>query len=321
VSPAVLAVDAGQTEIRAALTEDERGPPHGSPVQTATAPGVLRMSGGVGPDEVGAGLLAAVEGLGRLPEAPLLVGVGLSGLEAADVEDLQRVGELLRRELAVEGLAIASDGLTSLLGALGERDGGVVAAGTGTVCVARRDARLVKVDGWGSFLGDAGSGFAIGRAGLDAALRHADGRGGSRALLRAAERRYGPAPGLSERIYSAPVPTRAIAAFAADVAVEARASDSEAQAILADAGRELALTGTAALARLFETDEPAALSYTGNVFRAGAPLVEPFARAVGELRPGTELVPPAGDSLAGAVRLAALGAHLLPEPGILWKAP
>ena len=54
-----------------------------------------------------------------------------------------------------------------------------MAAGTGTVCVARRGERLVKVDGWGSLLGDAGSGFAIGRAGLDSALRHADGRGGS----------------------------------------------------------------------------------------------------------------------------------------------
>jgi N-acetylglucosamine kinase-like BadF-type ATPase len=320
VSPAVLAVDAGQTGIRAALTEEERGPSDGRPTRTATAPGVLRMSGGVGPEEVGAGLLAAVAALGRLPEAPLLMGVGLSGLEAAAEEDLQRVEELLRREVAVQGLAIASDGLTSLLGALGERDGAVVAAGTGTVCVARRGARLVKVDGWGSLLGDAGSGYAIGRAGLDAALRHADGRGGSRALLRAAERRYGPAPGLSERIYSAPVPTRAIAAFAVDVAVEARASDGEACAILADAGRELANTGTAALARLFGADEPAALSYTGNVFRAGAPLMEPFARALGERRPATELVPPAGDSLAGAIRLAALGARLQPEPGILWKA-
>ena len=45
----VLAVDAGQTEIRAAL--DGR---------IAKAPGVLRMGERVGPDEVGAGLLMRI---------------------------------------------------------------------------------------------------------------------------------------------------------------------------------------------------------------------------------------------------------------------
>ena len=133
MSPAVLAVDAGQTEIRATLVDGGRR------AQTcATAPGVLRMGPGVGPEEVGAGVLAAVAALGGLPDPCPPLAVGLSGFEAAGDEDLRRVAELLRGELAVERLAIASDGLTSLLGALAERDGAVVAAGTGAVCVARR---------------------------------------------------------------------------------------------------------------------------------------------------------------------------------------
>jgi N-acetylglucosamine kinase-like BadF-type ATPase len=315
VSPAVLAVDAGQTEIRAALGGDGHGP-----ARTATAPGVLRMGDRVAPEDVGAGLLAAVAGLGPLPEPAPLVGVGLSGFEAGADERLRRVAELLRRELAVQRLAIASDGLTSLLGALGDRDGAVVAAGTGTVCVARRGERLVKVDGWGALLGDAGSGFAIGRAGLDAALRHVDRRGGSEALLRAAERRYGALPGLSERIYGSPVPTRAIADFAVDVARTAAAGDAHARTILEDAARELALTACAALGRLFEPDEPALVSYAGNVFRAGALVVGPFTRSVSERRPGTRVVPPEGDALAGAALLAGLETELQPEPGILWTA-
>lgn len=305
----VLAIDAGQTEIRAAL--DGR---------SATAPGVLRMGEHVGPDEVGAGLLAAVAGLGTLPEPAPAVGVGLSGFEAAADGDLLRVSELLRAGLAVERLAIASDGLTSLLGALGECDGAVVAAGTGTVCVGRRAERLVKVDGWGSLLGDAGSGFAIGRAGLHAGLRHADGRDGSQALLRAAERRYAPLLELPGRIYGAPVPARAVAAFAADVAGEAAAGDAAAVAILDEAGRELALTAAAALGRLFEPGEPATMSYAGNVFRCGALLLEPFKRTLRERRPATEVVAPSGDSLAGAAVLAASHGALRPERGILWTA-
>jgi glucosamine kinase len=314
VNPAVLAVDAGQTEIRAALTDGERGP------RTATAPGVLRMGGAVGPEEVAGALLAAVTGLGPLPQPPPSLGVGLSGFEAAAEEDLGRVAELVRRRLDVTRLAIASDGLTSLLGALGDRDGAVVAAGTGAVCVARRGERLAKVDGWGALLGDAGSGFAIGRAGLESALRHADGRGGSAALLRAAERRYAPLPELPERIYGAEVPARAVAAFAADVASEAAAGDHNAAAILAAAAGELALSACAALGRLFEPGERAVVSYAGNVFRAGAALLDPFREELLRLRPATELVPPAGDGLAGAALLAALDNALRPEPGLLWRA-
>jgi glucosamine kinase len=312
VRRAVVAVDAGQTEIRAALSDGERGP------RSATAPGVLRMGGPVGPEQVADALLVALAGLRPLPEPLPPVGVGLSGFEAAAEEDLRRVGELLRARLAVSRLSIASDGVTSLLGALGGRDGAVVAAGTGSVCVARRDERLVKVDGWGTLLGDAGSGFAVGRAGLDAALRHADGREGSAVLLRAAERRYAPLPELSERIYSAEVPSRAVAAFAADVAREAAAGEPHALAILADAGRELGLSACAALGRLFEPYEPAVVSYAGNVFRAGPPLLEPFEQEVLSRRPRTEVLAPDGDSLAGAALLAALD-DLRPQPGLLWR--
>jgi glucosamine kinase len=320
VTPAVLAVDAGQSEIRAALADDGRGPRRTGPARTATAPGVRRIGDRVGPDEVGAGLLAALARLGPLPQRVPSMGVGLSGFEAAAEEDLRRVAELLRRGVAVERLAIASDGLTSLLGALGGADGAVVAAGTGTVCVARRGERLVKVDGWGALLGDAGSGFAIGRAGLESALRHADGRGGSELLLRAAERRYAPLPALSERIYATPAPTATIAAFAVEVARAATAGDRHARAILEQAARELALTACAALDRLFERDEPATVSYAGNVFRAGALVMEPFGRSLRARRPGTHVVAPADDALAGAVLLAGLEGALRPEPGILWTA-
>lgn len=313
MTPAALAVDAGQTEIRAALT-GERGP------RTATAPGVLRLGAMTGPDDVAAGLLAAVAGLGALPEPAPPVGIGLSGFEAASEEDLRRVHELLRRELGLQRVAIASDGLTSLLGALGDRPGAVVAAGTGAVCVARDGERMAKVDGWGSLLGDAGSGFAIGRAGLDAALRHVDGRGGSAALLKAAERRFGPVPELVERIHGAPVPTRAVAGFAADVAREAGAGDELAAAILRDAGRELAISACAALERLFSPEDEAAVSYTGNVFLAGTLLLEPFAEELAERRPGTEILAPAGDSLDGAALLAERAETLRPERGILWRA-
>jgi N-acetylglucosamine kinase-like BadF-type ATPase len=310
VTPAALAVDAGQTRTRAAL-DDGRGP------RSATAPGVIRVGSGAGPDVVAERLLAAVAELGPLPEPAPVAAIGLSGFEAISPEDLRRVADSFRGSLGIERLAIATDGLTALLGAIGPRDGVVVAAGTGTACLGRRGERFAKVDGWGSLLSDAGSGFAIGRAGLDAALRAYDGRGGSPRLMEAARRRYGTVEQMAERIYSDPVPTRAVASFAADVAAAAEAGDEPAREILRDAARELAISACAAAARLFEPEEPVLVSYTGNVFRAAALIVEPFTREVEALRPGASVVPPSGDPLAGAFLLAELVSELRPERGIL----
>ena len=61
----------------------------------------------------------------------------LSGFEAVGADDLGWIADTFRRSVGVESLAIASDGLTALLGAIGRRDGVVVAAGTGTACLAR----------------------------------------------------------------------------------------------------------------------------------------------------------------------------------------
>jgi N-acetylmuramic acid 6-phosphate etherase len=311
VSPA-LAVDAGQTEIRVALA-GERDP------REASAPGVLRLDGAaVGADKVAGALVAAVDALGPLP-AVEAVGVGLSGFEAARDDDLRHVEQVLRARVGAPRVTIASDGVTSLLGALGEREGVVVAAGTGTVCVARGPRGWAKVDGWGSLLGDAGSGFAIGRAGLDAVLRELDGRGGSEALLAAAEQRFGEAAGIAEAVYRSAVPTRTVASFARDVAHVAAEGDAVARSILEDAGRELAITACAALERAFDHGETAAVSYSGSVFAAGTPLLDAFAHELARRRPEAELLPPEGDALAGAALLAERGQALMQDRDMLWS--
>ncbi len=312
MSPA-LALDAGQTEIRVALT-DERDP------RRVRAPGVLRLDGAaVGAGEVADALVAAVDALGPLTSVEA-IGVGLSGFEAARDDDLRRVDEALRERVGGARVTIASDGVTSLLGALGDRLGAVVAAGTGTVCVARGPRRWAKVDGWGSLLGDAGSAFAIGRMGLDATLRELDGRGGSKALLAAAEQRFGKPAGIAEAIYRSSVPTRTVASFARDVARVAAEGDRAARSILENAGRELAVTACAALERAFDPGEPTAVSHSGSVFEAGPPLVDAFTDELARRRPRAELVPPEGDALAGAALLAEWGPALIRDRDLLWSA-
>jgi glucosamine kinase len=315
VTKAALAVDAGQTTIRAALVDDGRGP------RFAVAPGLIRVGSNAGPEVVSDGLLAAVAELGPLPEPAAAAAIGLSGFEAVRDEDVEWIADEFRRGAGVESLAIASDGLTALLGAIGRRDGVVVAAGTGTACLARLGGRFAKVDGWGSLLGDAGSGFAIGRAGLDAALREYDGRGGSASLLDAAVERFGPVEQLTEQIYSAPVPTRAVASFAADVGRVAHGGDQYARAILSGAARELAISASAAAGRLFEAGDPVVVSYAGSVFDAGELMAGPFRSEVEARLPGASVVDPEGDPLAGALLLVELADDLQDEPGILRTWP
>lgn len=315
MTPAALAVDAGQTTIRAALVTDGRGP------RTAVAPGVVRVGSAAGPEEVTERLLAAVTELGPLPDPAPAAAIGLSGFEAMGRDDIGWVADTFRQTVGVESLAIASDGLTALLGAIGRRDGVVVAAGTGTACLARRDGRFAKVDGWGSLLSDAGSGFAIGRAGLDAALREYDGRGGSERLMDAARERFGDMDGLPEQIYSAPVPTRAVASFAEDVGRAAEAGDEHARVILTDAARELAISAWAAANRLFEPGEPVLVSYAGSVFQAGELVAGPFRRELEGRLPEASVEEPAGDPLDGALLLVELAPDLHEWPGILRRWP
>jgi N-acetylglucosamine kinase-like BadF-type ATPase len=308
---ATLAIDAGQTATRALIAD-------GRVSRRATVGGVLRMQGQGTAGDVAAVLVEAVAAAGPLPVPEPPTGVGLSGFEAATESQLNEIAERLGAAGAGR-LAIAGDGLTALLGALGDRPGAVVAAGTGAVALARDGSRFARVDGWGALLGDAGSGFAIGRDGLASALREADGRGGSAALLEAAAERFDGIERLPAAIYGTSSPSRAVASFSVDVAAAARAGDEAAVAILGAAGRELAVSAAAALGRLFEPGAAVAVSHSGNVFRAGPALTGPFERAVAELWPGAETVPPAGDPLAGAQLLAELAPGLPPTPGILWR--
>ena len=244
-SAPAIAVDAGQSEIRAALVAGPRT------LAAATAPGVARLGAAAAAEEVAGQLLAAIRGLGPLPSARPPAAIGLSGYEAAADGELAAIASTLAVATGVTRTVLATDGLPALLGAVGAGDGVVVAAGTGTTCLGRRGDRFAKVDGWGALLGDAGSGFWVGRAGLDQALRRFDGRGGAGALLDAAERRFGAPGALADRIARDARPVRAVAAFARDVTALAEAGDEPAVAILDAAGEALADTACAALERLF----------------------------------------------------------------------
>ena len=200
----------------------------------------------------------------------------------------------------------------------------VVAAGTGTVCVARGPQRWAKVDGWGSLLGDDGSGFAIGRPRprLGTARARRAGRLAGAAGARRGER-FGEPGEMAEA--DLPLAGRRPApwpSFARDVAQEAAQGDAAARSILEDAGRELAVTACAALERALRPRRGGRGVVLGKRLlsgRAAARLVH--RKSCGAARPDAELVAPQGDSLAGAALLAELAAELHAGPRACSGAP
>ena len=84
---------------------------------------------------------------------------------------------LIRRCGYKNELILTGDQQTALYGAMGEPCGVILIAGTGSICYGRnREGKECRTGGCGYRIDDGGSGYAIGREILSAAVRAMDGR-------------------------------------------------------------------------------------------------------------------------------------------------
>jgi N-acetylglucosamine kinase-like BadF-type ATPase len=192
--------------------------------------------------------------------------------------------------------------LTSYLGARGAERGAVVAAGTGVVTLAVGATEVARVDGWGYLIGDAGSGYSIGRAALDAVLRAHDGRGPATALTEVVRADF---PDLEQayiELQADPGRVRRIAGYARVVA-DLAPGDEVAAGICAEAGAELALSVATGLRRVGEDAVPApVVCGMGGVLRSAA-VAGPFAAELRRRWEHVDIRPPLGSGIDGAARL------------------
>lgn len=123
------------------------------------------------PDGAAANILAAAEAALAAAGGGAVVaaGLGLAGANAAGA------AERLRSALPWARVAVVTDGITAVKGALGADDGVVAALGTGSVFAVQRAGVIRQIGGRGLVLGDEASGAWIGRAVLARALRAVDG--------------------------------------------------------------------------------------------------------------------------------------------------
>jgi N-acetylglucosamine kinase-like BadF-type ATPase len=296
VTGGVLAIDAGQTGIKVR---------HG---------GHDLLFPGIRTDEPLLPQLAHVThaAIERTGAAVSVVSAGVSGLTTRESD----AAALLTRiaDPAVSEVLLAHDSTTSFLGALGDTRGAVVAAGTGVVTHAVGATQVARVDGWGYLMGDAGSGYWIGREALDAVMREFDGRGPATRLRAVAEERW---PDLTQayiQLQSDEGRVSVVASFAAHVARLASDGDVVAQHITARAGGELAHSVETALRRVrsaaagdsrSQSGEHFAVCAIGGVFRS--PLLrEAFTSHIAASEFDVELVEPRGAGIDGAEALVDL---------------
>ena len=230
--------------------------------------------------------------------------IGAAGMATLGGQLRAELPAALERALGVRLLALAADAVTAYAGAVGQRPGAVVAAGTGLIALGTDLTSWRRADGWGHLLGDSGGGAWIGRAGLDAAMRAYDGRrDGSAALLARLEAVFGPAPELPGLLYPRTDRPAVLASFAPEVAACAD-RDPVAAGILREAAGHIAAAAAAVCPKTGTDEEPCEVALTGGLFRMGeallAPLREELLRQVPQARP----VPGSGDPLAGALLVA-----------------
>ena len=298
----LLVMDAGQTGVRTQLRSA------GQVLDGREYPGVMT-------DQP---LLPQLADLARAAltdmdaSVPLLA-VGSSGLTPEmDVDDL--LADLA--DLGSTEVRFPHDPITSYLAALGNVPGAVVAAGTGVVTLAVGEHETARVDGWGYLIGDAGSGYWIGRAALDAVMRAHDGRGPATALTPLAEAEFDDLEAAYVELQADELKVSRIASWARTVAELADDGDEVCRRISAEAGRELALSVLTGLRRVQQDGRPdPAISTVGKVF-ASRWVTESFADAIHERLPGARLLTPLGEGIDGAACLpdvpasSALGRNL-----------
>lgn len=231
----------------------------------------------------------------------------LAGAGRTDVSGAVRA-ELLREYIARK-VDIITDAEAALADAFGDAPGMLLIAGTGSVAWGRgEDGRVERCGGWGTLLGDEGSGYALGLGALRASVQAADGRVAPTALSSlVSEHAHASDPEELIR-WTAAASKAEIAALAPGVLALA-AHDAVAAALRDEAARALVQHVVVLHERLAPWHAAPMLALAGGLIREGGPLRSALTEAVLDVLPDIRLHDRRVDAARGAARLARAMQH------------
>jgi N-acetylglucosamine kinase-like BadF-type ATPase len=146
---------------------------------------------------------------------------------------------LRSKNVSIKFIKVMSDGLIALKGAISNGEGCILISGTGSIIFGKNNAgRYFRLGGYGRKIGDEGSGYSIGRKGLNAVSKDFDGRGEKTLLTTYLRKNFKikSGHGLINKIYKG---TFDISSFAPIVIKAAARKDKAARKILYDEANEL----------------------------------------------------------------------------------
>lgn len=294
----VAGVDGGGTRTTLALADGNRG----ELLRRTTTAGLIDPAD---PESTAKKLVHLIRDAAADAGIPLPLTSACAGLAGAGTAAVRSfIRSALLEESIADRVSILGDGEIAFEGAFGVRRGILLVAGTGSGAYGRADdGRVERCGGWGTRLGDEGSGYAVAREGLRSALHSADGRGPSTRLVGELLHAVGAAgePELAE--WAESVDKGRIAALAPRVVSLAEDGDEVAVRIIDAAADDLMRHVRALVERLAPWPTPLPVVFHGGLFRENA-----VAGRV-ERRLGSASIPltrsePAADAVAGAIRIA-----------------
>ncbi len=307
----VVGVDGGGTRGRAWVAPAEHDPLQ-APAGAAKRDEACNPYG-VGVERAAAAILAVIDEAWRAAGAPpgevslAHVCVGVAGVETSQERE-PLIASLVDGGLARERLTLVGDPWVALEGALpvdlvGPGGRVLLVSGTGCVAVALcDDGRRRRVGGWGSRVGDEGSGAWLGIEAVRAALRALDGRDPPGSLATSVQAAWGATPealvGRARDATPADFATLAPLVASASDASDGSDVDPVAAALRGRAAAylaELIVTAAAGCER-----DPAAVALAGGVAMA----LEADLRSLLPAPLAAALRAPLGPPVAGAWRLA-----------------
>lgn len=238
------------------------------------------------------------------PTSPRAICLGLAGVDR--IADFDVIRAWVTEQMPGTPAVIVNDAMLVLAAGTPEGWGIALICGTGSIVYGRdRDGHTTRAGGWGYILGDEGSGYDIGQAALRTVMRASDGRGPQTVLTQAVLSHWSlTAPeNLISRVYVDPLSPNDIAALAVLVEAAASEGDAVAQAILQEAGHELALAVDAVVRRL-GLQGPIPCAPAGSVIVKGQNIRRMFLDAARKLGLQLDPVTPVTEPAQGAVRLA-----------------
>ncbi len=235
---------------------------------------------------------------------PPQIGAVCAGLSGGDSKPIRRsMLAWMRKSIPARAHLMTTDAAVALSAALGESEGIIVIAGTGSIAFGRdRRAGVIRVGGWGNQFDDAGSGFDIGRKAVAAVLRAHDGRGKPTSLDQAICRQLH-LHAITEAVLMQ-LTAQDIAALFPLVQHEARADDAIARQLCRESAGHLAELATTIISRLHWKRRAVPVVCSGGIFRSSELIRRTFARHVHEVAPRARISLLRREPVEGALLLA-----------------